>query len=110
MSRLEGWGLSILLRRALESAAEGRTLEPFLVFILHLHSSLKSLQVSTALQPPTGCCLGFSDGPVLGSPGNYTSQQTQRQLSRREDREMPRGPLGGGKTLRLRRRSTEIKV
>lgn len=52
-NRLEGWSSSIL-RRALESAAEGQTLEPFRVCILHPHSSLKSLQISTALQPSSG--------------------------------------------------------
>lgn len=65
---------------------------------LRVPPSLKSQKFTDlpSAKPPSGWCLGFPEGPVLGGPGNYTSQQTQRQLSHR-DQEVPWGPPGGGK-------------
>lgn len=122
-----------------ESAGEARTLESF-------------LPASHPAKPPPcaeplesrnthgstfsdGRCRAFPEGPALGNPRNYTSQQARgRDSTRRrrtdaagtagnrsrEDRAVnlaarspPRRalPLGGGKTLELRRRrSAEVKA
>lgn len=82
-SQLEGGSLSRWLNGALEpaAAAEGQTLELFLVCMFHPHSSLRSLQISPAPSLHLAGAWVFQKVPCWGALGTTLPSRHSANLA-----------------------------